>query len=351
MIRNLTIVLGLISLGINLFGQSYKLSFANSSITIDGKFKVDVQIQCTSTNPNNFELGGKDFSNKSLIIIQWDNDGTSKGEMDFSNITSSSSVQSKSYSYGVLNSTNGSVTAFLMNYNPSSTLKITSNPITLFSVYFTLGKGTNNSDYANLSFGNGNINDINNNSISASKHGTLENVQLPVELGDFTLKKVTTGIELNWLTYSEINNRGFEIQYSKDGENFTAVGWVNGIGTSNTTNYYSFTYSNNDKQTVFYRLKQIDYDGKFNYSNIISTKDNDRKTSFEFDVYPNPSSNYINIKAEHPFKILNSLGSIIYTSSSNDERINVKHWHKGNYVIQVNGIRNEQMYRHLFQVI
>ena len=108
---------------------------------------------------------------------------------------------------------------------------------------------------------------------------------LPVGLLEFKAAKRNNRIELSWTTTSEQNNRGFEIQRSVDGINFTKTGWVNGAGNSSTVQHYYFTDALPVKGKNFYRLNQIDFDGRNKLSAI-------RKVNFEatvdFTVYPNP---------------------------------------------------------------
>jgi len=94
---------------------------------------------------------------------------------------------------------------------------------------------------------------------------------VPVELLAFTASVNSSGVQLLWSTASELNNQGFEIQRSVDNEdNFAIVGFVNGKGSSSEINYYSFTDRPdlNGSHQLYYRLKQVDFDGTFNYSNV-----------------------------------------------------------------------------------
>jgi hypothetical protein len=95
-------------------------------------------------------------------------------------------------------------------------------------------------------------------------------VPLPIELLSFTGEyNVNNGFdELKWLTASESNNDRFEIYSSIDGEYWDFVGQVDGAG--NSTEIISYYYNNKTSSTlVYYRLKQIDYNGDFEYSDII----------------------------------------------------------------------------------
>lgn len=92
---------------------------------------------------------------------------------------------------------------------------------------------------------------------------------------------------LNWSTASEINNKGFEVQKSMDGEAFSPVGFVQGAGTSSIAHKYSFSDPKLLSGTNYYRLKQIDFDGKFIYSSAIKLD----YSKFKWVISGNPVTN------------------------------------------------------------
>ena len=116
---------------------------------------------------------------------------------------------------------------------------------------------------------------------------------LPVELVRFDADAKQEEVTLNWETATESNNAGFEIQRSTDGKSFTGVGWAIGYGNTNTPRTYSFI----DRtlpvgKTFYYRLRQVDYDGQFEYSKIISVSI-DSKDNLVGEPFPNPAKNGI----------------------------------------------------------
>lgn len=113
-------------------------------------------------------------------------------------------------------------------------------------------------------------------------------VSLPVELLSFTGSKQNEGNYLNWNTASEVNNSHFDIQVSDDGVVWRTIGSVQGNGTSMDENNYGFLDQNSNGTVVYYRLKQIDFDGSFAYSNVITLKD--EKGTFEVNVANNGSN-------------------------------------------------------------
>jgi hypothetical protein len=137
----------------------------------------------------------------------------------------------------------------------------------------------------------GNVETVNNLSvvtatgINAFSDWTLEgdNAPLPVTLVSFTGKASQVGNELTWITASELNNKGFEVQRSVNGKDFTTFTFVNGKGTTNAKQTYTFTDAFGE---AYYRLVQVDFDGKTTPSNVIFVG---TKTSIQASIAPNPS--------------------------------------------------------------
>jgi hypothetical protein len=84
---------------------------------------------------------------------------------------------------------------------------------------------------------------------------------IPVELSSFDAVLVKRDVILNWITASELNNQGFEIEQSFDNRNFSKIGFVPGFGTTTETKSYSFKISDVPSGIQYYRLRQIDFDG------------------------------------------------------------------------------------------
>lgn len=113
-------------------------------------------------------------------------------------------------------------------------------------------------------------------------------ITLPVELVDLKGISENNNIILSWFTMSEINNSGFYIQHSADGTNYSEIGFVNGRGTVNNINYYSFTYPNSDKGVSYYKLMQVDIDGKFKFYGPISVNNSESYNIEINTIYPDP---------------------------------------------------------------
>ncbi len=110
---------------------------------------------------------------------------------------------------------------------------------------------------------------------------------IPVELTSFTATAIGNDVQLNWSTATEKNNQGFEIQRSNGGE-YQVVGFISGNGTTVQPQQYSFVDKNVNAGKFTYRLKQIDFNGQFEYSPEIEV---DVIGVREFSLaqnYPNP---------------------------------------------------------------
>jgi hypothetical protein len=120
---------------------------------------------------------------------------------------------------------------------------------------------------------------------------------LPVTLVSFTAEAVSNEyIRLNWITASEINNSGFDIERSVDGKSYESIGWIAGHGNSTVTNEYQYSDLTATPGIVYYyRLKQIDMDGNFAYSNIASAELTGDKGFVLEGLYPNPANSQVSI--------------------------------------------------------
>ncbi|OYU97616.1 MAG: hypothetical protein CFE21_04805 [Bacteroidetes bacterium B1(2017)] len=128
-------------------------------------------------------------------------------------------------------------------------------------------------------------------------------VALPVNLVRFEANYNAGSVELNWATASEENNKGFAVERSLDGKGFIQIGFVSGKGTSAQLNKYSFADASafEKAHTLFYRLKQIDFDGASNYSQTVSVQENAKENGTVIHVSPNPFENTISILANEQF--------------------------------------------------
>jgi photosystem II stability/assembly factor-like uncharacterized protein len=146
------------------------------------------------------------------------------------------------------------------------------------------------------------------------------NAPLPVELVSFTASVRNNLVNLNWETATEVDNYGFEIERKDKNSTWTKIGFIEGHSTSNSPKYYSFSDNPTGSSKYSYRLKQIDNDGKFEYSGIVEVDLSGMlPKDIEIKNFPNPFNpeTNINIKlpetAETTVELYNSTGEKIFT--------------------------------------
>ncbi len=111
---------------------------------------------------------------------------------------------------------------------------------------------------------------------------------LPVELLFFNGTADDGVVKLDWATATEIDNDFFEIQRSSDGSEFEVIGEVDGNGNSDILIEYDFIDNRPHQGDNFYRLKQVDFDGSFEYSDVIRVENELDGIAFNINIYPNP---------------------------------------------------------------
>jgi hypothetical protein len=123
--------------------------------------------------------------------------------------------------------------------------------------------------------------------------GCPEGGPLPVKFLEISAAQKGSGVSVNWSTTAEYNNKHFDVEKSIDGSHFTAVNRLNGAGNSNTV----LRYSSYDAKPIagynYYRVKQVDIDGKFDYSAVVKVKISIEKTGVS--VLTNPFVNNITV--------------------------------------------------------
>jgi len=137
---------------------------------------------------------------------------------------------------------------------------------------------------------------------------------IPVELTSFTAETSENEISLNWTTATELNNQGFEIERSTDNQTFEKIGFVPGFGTTTESKSYTYKILEFYSGTQYYRLKQIDFDGTYEYSDAIEVEGHSPAQYTLFQNYPNPFNPSTSIKFSIPvdsnikLKLFNMLG-------------------------------------------
>lgn len=109
---------------------------------------------------------------------------------------------------------------------------------------------------------------------------------LPVSFGTIKALQKTNGIEISWNTFTERNLGHFEIEKSKNGQQFSFIGKVNSAGNSDVKTNYSFLDNSPVIGNNFYRIKSIDIDGKTAFSQVVKVNTGIKNSKLE--IYPNP---------------------------------------------------------------
>jgi hypothetical protein len=181
---------------------------------------------------------------------------------------------------------------------------------------------------------------------------------LPVVLLSFTAKENAGLVNLFWQTATEINADGYEIEYAADGENFIMIGKVKAAGNSNSLLNYTFNHTTPAQGKNYYRLKMIDLDGTFEYSEVRLVEVLNAKPAIAIQVVPNPvinknvviqvDSNLNGIDAQ--IRIIDMQGRVVliedFAASDFSNRIELKTENKlsaGMYIVEVSiGLKSAQ---------
>jgi hypothetical protein len=142
--------------------------------------------------------------------------------------------------------------------------------------------------------------------------------QIPVEFVSFTaIVNDENKVELDWTTASELNNQRFDVERKSENEEYRIVGSIPGKGTSLELNEYNFTDNSVEPSLYVYRLKQVDFNGEFSYSDEVEVLVN-KPLSFKLEQnYPNPFNPTTTINFTLPkkqifsLKVYNTLGELI----------------------------------------
>lgn len=167
---------------------------------------------------------------------------------------------------------------------------------------------------------------------------------LPVELIAFDSKKLNDKeVELNWSTASEQNNDYFTVEKSRDGEHWTTLETIEGVGTTSETSNYTVVDPAVSGLT-YYRLIQTDFDGTTEELKTIAVKGT---KAVELSAYPNPAVETINLEGvENPasLRLINAMGgdqtgSITVNTTSDGIQLDISNLQRGVYFIIVEGER------------
>jgi len=293
----------------------------NSNITINGNLTINRDVDLNGktitlgesgflSEGNNrfFGSSGAITTTRNLSNITAQNVGglgatiTTNSNMESTTITRSHNANQNSIfrNYNIVPTTNTGLNATLVfNYNDNELHGVTEANLGLF-------KSSDGSNWTNV----GGTLSTENNTITLSNLDGFSiwtagdrNEALPVELTSFTANATQNKVVLNWQTATEVNNYGFEIERkivgtSRDlSEEWVTISFIKGNGNSNSPKEYSFVDESVPGGKYSYRLKQIDNDGKFTYSDVVNVDIENIPTDYTlYQNYPNPFNPSTTIK-------------------------------------------------------
>jgi hypothetical protein len=199
--------------------------------------------------------------------------------------------------------------------------------------FYAVTQNATVSPVTNASFGVYNIKVSN--SLGCATTLALNSISLPVKISKFEGSAAKCAAVLNWATASETGFSRFDVEYSNDGDKFMTVGEVESKKQA-TGSSYSYTYAQPSGKG-YYRLKAIDLNGLYSYSEIVKIQTNCGAVAADIIIAPNPTSGNVSIRgiaAGTEIRIMDMLGKVVANEISNGAAITVN---LGNYA---NGLYN-----------
>ncbi|MGI4761603.1 MAG: discoidin domain-containing protein [Janthinobacterium lividum] len=187
--------------------------------------------------------------------------------------------------------------------------------------------------------------------------GTL--APLPVSLVAFSATQQNAAVALRWTTATELNNTGFEVQRSADGVAFTSLAFVAGAGNSQLLRTYSYLDAQPLGTTSYYRLKQLDVDGKVAYSTVQTVRGGLVQVA---SVFPNPATTQATVvwSAASPgfgrWSLATTTGQVVHTETlaeqngSNQLVLDLTPYPVGSYILTVEAPGQVQYHTRLQKV-
>ncbi len=169
---------------------------------------------------------------------------------------------------------------------------------------------------------------------------------MPVELMGFYGFSTGRQNELHWKTQSESNSSHFVVERSSNGEQFYELGSVPAAGNSTTELAYQLTDENPYFPVSYYRLRQVDLDGNYKYSGVITVETDIEADLSIYAVYPNPTSAncFVEFSSKnlenYTIEVINATGTLVYNESGEMKggavkELNSKEWSNGVYLIRI----------------
>lgn len=182
------------------------------------------------------------------------------------------------------------------------------------------------------------------------------NIVLPVVWSAFSVEIMKEDLLLKWETLSEINNNFFSIEHSMNGKDFIEIHKQRGGLTTIDKSNYSFLHKDPEKGVNYFRLKQIDLNGAFSYSNVVSVS---IEQEMDLTPYPNPFQDQISISMnsssdkEIEARIYDLTGKLLLSSKFHEKsdivNLNLQGLNSGKYILQT--FTNDNLVSHLITKI
>ncbi|MFK7904405.1 MAG: T9SS type A sorting domain-containing protein [Chitinophagales bacterium] len=174
---------------------------------------------------------------------------------------------------------------------------------------------------------------------------------LPIDLVNMTGEVRTEGNLIEWYTAWEVNNDYFQLERSHNGHNFEVIAIVNGVGTTTKSQSYLFWDKHPFNGANYYRLSQVDFDGKASKSVTITLFLHPLNSTLPFllyPVYPNPTHRFLHIEFDNPsmenleLELTNILGQTVrrenIEGNVNRVKLDCSELQKGLYLLKLGGL-------------
>ncbi|RZK98986.1 MAG: T9SS type A sorting domain-containing protein, partial [Hymenobacter sp.] len=170
---------------------------------------------------------------------------------------------------------------------------------------------------------------------------------LPVSLASFTAVPQGSAVTVKWTTASEQNNAGFEVQRSTDGVQFKGIGEVAATGNSQSLKAYQYFDAAPARPVSYYRLKQVDLDGRTTYGPVAVVRLAGAAVAQSFTIYPNPVADRATLQWDAPiagpsrWRLISTTGQVVRqgvleaAQGANSQFIDLHNCAAGSYVLSV----------------
>lgn len=163
-------------------------------------------------------------------------------------------------------------------------------------------------------------------------------VVLPVSYISFGVEPDNGVNTLRWITATEINNDYFSVEVSTDGTLYSSIGKVMSKEQSNVYNEYNYAHKSDQNGRLYYRLQQVDLNGQYEYSDVVSIYMNQNK---EISLFPNPTSGVVNFnETQFGISVYNNMGKELLNINEQNTTYDLSSLPSGVYFIRTKGVQS-----------